>query len=1671
MEELVALAIHSSTRWMRRSPKPIFAGQPSAYPPCISHHMPGIAKYRRWGSLHNLVTELYEGRTCCTRYRLVGEEQKDLAVFLLQEWREKADISKWQPEPRIMTVYEIYCNRCPAWRKPVPTQPCRPILPPPTANPPSTASGSASRSREAEADRPRTSTARSSDRTSSSPRRHPAVSQEPRSTVHKVEPREPDHTRSRRDTDRRTSDHRPAGQHSRKDQPDRSSSRDTHYQSDRSSSRDAQRQSDRPSSRDTHRQSNRPSSRDSHHSTPSTSHSTRREKRGDSPRVPRSHSSGSSKDRPRESRESDKKLPTEKASRPSESRSRSNKRKSPDPPDRETQEAADDIGPDVVLPEHVTRLLEGDIVEPAETPATKRRKSDSATPPPEEPEHHVPIEVDVTIRTEETMDRQPSLVVEVSEEVPVDDAFEAGGDSEKIDLSTPMQIPESPAPTAEPSTPTPEPSVPTPEPTVSTPESSVPAQEPPMTAPEPVTHTPEPTASAPESVTAKESSADPSFVKLPEWTEIKRPPTAEGGAIPKKAATSTEKKQKSRAKAQERNPFEQIMQQTAPRVPFSLGYIDEDGYEPLVMSLCDTSDAEYYVQSQYNLYLTEMRHIHVSEILVRELRALTPGSDLGEEFATQRAQHILAFVTAVDQLHQRSNGLYAVPKLRALFPTINQYCENIPLPGDDDYALFRRRVIAIGRMLNGGGEQANSKGPVGAIHEVCYAFILRMRTYYTNISWTDIEPKAEEFQIDAYSALLADPSTEEAYRHAWTPLPRTAHPEPRPQGFGAPPPWTRRETAADATNKKPSSPPPPPPPRPRVTRTPLSQPDHYAIGRGRGRGNNSRVGLTSQPPMPRPPGVAPGPQPPGYSKASPELEVIGTIPAKPSTKTHPARVFGEKDRKRVRMPRTMPFDKMPPTELWEAGRLGTAEELRATIPDFREDLLKRICYETEIACLRLEYDEDIPVWAPEIYRFHEFTSKWGHPITHQRVPALFVIRFLQRSLLIPERQSLKKKSFIAPIIPWEFSRDAFLPRGEQIESWDVDEYDKAWACMRAITYHLQILHQNQAIPQNDGESQDDYDYRRDCLLKNLGRSYIPSMLTQAYNDACRPAGFHFDLSLLRPFDDMYGVFVRPFMPLYGVSGEERQLRAVEDSFSCDAAYNPIAFSGREWGAPLTDEIIALRRANLRQDPYSSTKDRRAPLLTVYIKSDAPPIPYAECDDREVWYYDGVETYLEPLPGSGNYEKPKRPYPLGLHKSPMGCRETHIAWRAKFHNWNCSIIRPRVHSDGRSWITQKKGVAYRLNQVTRATQYDLAEASANAGPRSRPNVDYEIAVHRSIYCDKDEDPSRSGDYYACPHYRWSDAEVWREDTNKRLTLIQEDWNRRRSPSEPPPSRRERVASARWHALPRSLSEPPLHKLPRRWRDRREPEEPKRPFLPHKNDAASPMEVEPNQSTSADARPSTSRQSTSKANQPRAKLRFRPRVRGPLKPRYENVGFTTRSSKLNNRFSQAPTSSVAGLVRDHQHEVGYDNFMNHDERAGMPPAPPHKIRHWRRRLKDLKTKTRPYVLSKRAMRKPEIALQGSNGIIRGHQIESFQGTINLRDSVTGKRHTIVCTDPISIVEPRPVLSVFEKEPPPPLLLYSTDNVHVSTGRQVLIEKTTGDPDGEDTFFKVWSGRPEG
>ena len=149
VEELMALAIHSSIWWMRQSDKPIFKVVPSAQPKCISPHVQTIVRCRCWSSRRNLVTELYEGNTCCTMYTITGKDQQMLMVALLKDWREEANLKKWAPEPRVMTVYEIYCNRCHFWRLPMPSEPYRPITPGSSMNPPPSASGGAQWSQEA----------------------------------------------------------------------------------------------------------------------------------------------------------------------------------------------------------------------------------------------------------------------------------------------------------------------------------------------------------------------------------------------------------------------------------------------------------------------------------------------------------------------------------------------------------------------------------------------------------------------------------------------------------------------------------------------------------------------------------------------------------------------------------------------------------------------------------------------------------------------------------------------------------------------------------------------------------------------------------------------------------------------------------------------------------------------------------------------------------------------------------------------------------------------------------------------------------------------------------------------------------------------------------------------------------------------------------------------------------------------------------------------------------------------------------------------------------------------------------------------------------------------------------------------------------------------------------
>ena len=68
------------------------------------------------------------------------------------------------------------------------------------------------------------------------------------------------------------------------------------------------------------------------------------------------------------------------------------KRKSLDPEPKEPPEQEDELECDVVLPDHVTRLLTGELELPG-IPAPKHRKSDSETPPPEDPIIHMSAEI------------------------------------------------------------------------------------------------------------------------------------------------------------------------------------------------------------------------------------------------------------------------------------------------------------------------------------------------------------------------------------------------------------------------------------------------------------------------------------------------------------------------------------------------------------------------------------------------------------------------------------------------------------------------------------------------------------------------------------------------------------------------------------------------------------------------------------------------------------------------------------------------------------------------------------------------------------------------------------------------------------------------------------------------------------------------------------------------------------------------------------------------------------------------------------------------------------------------------------------------------------------------------------------------------------------------------
>ena len=509
-----------------------------------------------------------------------------------------------------------------------------------------------------------------------------------------------------------------------------------------------------------------------------------------------------------------------------------------------------------------------------------------------------------------------------------------------------------------------------------------------------------------------------SFVPPPKWTEISKDPPARTGALPKKVATSQVKKQKSRDKKAP-NAYEALLQQPPLRIHMPFGYVNLEGCLIEDPRIGDVTDAELFIQNQMEKIACSIQQHTPSTILVHELSQTITLTENANEYARIMANHLLAFIHTIELLHHHTSNLHAVPKLVSLFPSIHQFLKEpppLPVP-KTNYEVARNRIIGVGRMLQHCGSRANPKSPPHEIHEVCYTFICRLKTYYPEISVKDIHADAEEPQIDKYMDAKTKSEYEQSFRPQWKPkLKHETAPEPIQKGFGSKPPWAKKK--ATSTDGPPSPPPVPPVPSESTMKAKVMSAAHLrGLGRGTGRAYPT---LSNLPTMPHPAGTRPGPQPDDYSKGIPDIG-IAFINAEPKpSKTHPCLVYGEQDGQRVTRPYTSPH--MHSSVMWKPDDTLTIEELQQRCPHHHQHLLRRLCCDAESSCLTMS-NSDVPLWYNEV----QYLQNPHHPLQNEKVPPIFLTRFLQHSLRVPKLLYEARAPFIAPLIPLEFSRDAFLP--------------------------------------------------------------------------------------------------------------------------------------------------------------------------------------------------------------------------------------------------------------------------------------------------------------------------------------------------------------------------------------------------------------------------------------------------------------------------------------------------------------------------------------------------------------------------------------------------------------------------------------------------------------------
>ena len=118
-----------------------------------------------------------------------------------------------------------------------------------------------------------------------------------------------------------------------------------------------------------------------------------------------------------------------------------------------------------------------------------------------------------------------------------------------------------------------------------------------------------------------------------------------------------------------------------------------------------------------------------------------------------------------------------------------------------------------------------------------------------------------------------------------------------------------------------------------------------------------------------------------------------------------------------------PCPSMMPHMLWSS--TNSIQKL----PSLQADVLRWTCHQAQELHVTKgpepSWTKEVKVWVKTLAE--QCRKPFSHPLMGHTIPLMFVVRFLKASFEIPRICYEEHKSFITPLIPWEYSRDVFLP--------------------------------------------------------------------------------------------------------------------------------------------------------------------------------------------------------------------------------------------------------------------------------------------------------------------------------------------------------------------------------------------------------------------------------------------------------------------------------------------------------------------------------------------------------------------------------------------------------------------------------------------------------------------